>query len=390
MSTIPQATKTQLANEGENVERKPKDDRKSLTARVKPERLPILNQRLKLFGFDSVNEMVHAFIEGKFPQINDDRQIDNLVTNESTNGQKSLLEGVYNPDFYQSVDFNDMYNYYCDILKLHPKTCRDLVSYFRRFRQTFFTEKAQEIRSLTPRMRSKILDAFRKFRQYYLYKFNNDQCAELTAKIIRRYNLNVGNNDHGRLYIVDDNYLANKVKLLMSIKGELGLIVRFGLFSGLREEEMIYVHGKQLCENLGGCDCSNLHVLNKQNGMSIILIQWHRGQKKCYFTIVPTALWHSFRKLPSLHYRPHITSAHAYLKSKDPTLHFMWLRKAHYNIMCRSMKPFEANILAGRAKSVDAKHYAMYELDVMSENYANAWKRFGIEENRNCTLELTL
>jgi hypothetical protein len=55
------------------------------------------------------------------------------------------------------------------------------------------------------------------------------------------------------------------------------------------------------------------------------------------------------------------------MRAKDPTLHFMWLRKAHYNVMCRAMKPFEANILAGRAKSVDARHYAMYELDVMSE-----------------------
>ena len=37
----------------------------------------------------------------------------------------------------------------------------------------------------------------------------------------------------------------------------------------------------------------------------------------------------------------------------------MWLRKAHYNVMCRVLKPFEANILAGRAKTVDARHYAM-------------------------------
>jgi hypothetical protein len=43
------------------------------------------------------------------------------------------------------------------------------------------------------------------------------------------------------------------------------------------------------------------------------------------------------------------------------------------------MKPFEANVLAGRAKTVDAKHYAMYELDAMSKNYANAWKKFGID-----------
>jgi hypothetical protein len=31
-----------------------------------------------------------------------------------------------------------------------------------------------------------------------------------------------------------------------------------------------------------GCNCQNLHVLNKSNGVSIILIQWHRGHKKCY------------------------------------------------------------------------------------------------------------
>jgi hypothetical protein len=54
VSTIPQATKTHLGNEGDNVGQKPKDDRKSLTAGVKPERLPLLNQRLKLSGFDRV------------------------------------------------------------------------------------------------------------------------------------------------------------------------------------------------------------------------------------------------------------------------------------------------------------------------------------------------
>jgi hypothetical protein len=48
--------------------------------------------------------------------------------------------------------------------------------------------------------------------------------------------------------------------------------------------------------------------------------------------------------------------------------------------MCRSMKPFEANVLAGRAKTVDAKHYAMYELDLMSNNYMDSWSKFGISD----------
>ena len=124
---------TTLSNQKEILIRK-KDNRKSLTARVKPDDLLIFNQRLKLFGFSSINELVHDFIAGKFPQITEDRQIENLVSNTQSNGQKSVLEGGYNRDMYERVDLNDMYNYYLNIRKLHPKTCRDLVSYFKRFR----------------------------------------------------------------------------------------------------------------------------------------------------------------------------------------------------------------------------------------------------------------
>jgi len=46
--------------------------------------------------------------------------------------------------------------------------------------------------------------------------------------------------------------------------------------------------------------------------------------------------------------------------------------------MCRVLKPFEANILAGRAKTVDARHYAMYELDSMSRSYEEGWSKFGL------------
>jgi hypothetical protein len=42
------------------------------------------------------------------------------------------------------------------------------------------------------------------------------------------------------------------------------------------------------------------------------------------------------------------------------------------------MKPFEANVLAGRAKTVDAKHYAKYQLDSMSNNYVEAWTKYRV------------
>ena len=52
---------------------------------------------------------------------------------------------------------------------------------------------------------------------------------------------------------------------------------------------------KTLCHNLSGCTCAKLHVLEKPNGTSIVLIQWHRGHKKCYFTIVPTEIFKAFK-----------------------------------------------------------------------------------------------
>ena len=126
--------------------------------------------------------MVHDFIKGQFPKVTEDRQIDNLFHNQQTGGLKSLLEGGSDRDFYEKADTKDMYNYYLHIRKFHPNTCRDLISYFKRFRELFFTERIEEIRVTSPRIRSKIMDSFRKFGQYYLYKYNNDQCMDLGNK----------------------------------------------------------------------------------------------------------------------------------------------------------------------------------------------------------------
>jgi hypothetical protein len=58
---------------------------------------------------------------------------------------------------------------------------------------------------------------------------------------------------------------------------------------------------------------------------------------------------------------------------------FVALRKLHYNVMSRAMDMNEADILAGRAKSVSARHYALYELDRMTDDYIQARKKFDIK-----------
>jgi len=66
------------------------------------------------------------------------------------------------------------------------------------------------------------------------------------------------------------------------------------------------------------------------------------------------------------------------LTKKIANIMFVELRKLHYNIM-RSMDMNEADILAGRAKSVSAKHYAMYELDKLTQTYAQAWEKLVVK-----------
>jgi hypothetical protein len=58
---------------------------------------------------------------------------------------------------------------------------------------------------------------------------------------------------------------------------------------------------------------------------------------------------------------------------------FVELKKIHYNVMSRVMDMNEADI--GRAKSVLARHYALYELDGLTDTYIQCWERLGVSYN---------
>src|SRR5215210_4475095 len=94
--------------------------------------------------------------------------------------------------------------------------------------------------------------SYASFWQLLFYKTNNPECKELIDKIINRYGLNIGLglDMHQRIYIVDDNFVSNKVKDLLAIQGDLGLTIKVGLFSGLREDEIIYMQNRETCNNL--------------------------------------------------------------------------------------------------------------------------------------------
>ena len=82
-----------------------------------------------------------------------------------------------------------------------------------------------------------------------------------------------------------------------TVYDDSGFTIRVGLLSGLREDEMIYSHSKEICPDNAGHKCDRLHVINKSNGMTVVTLNWFRGNKQCYFFIIPTNIWDHFRRL---------------------------------------------------------------------------------------------
>jgi intergrase/recombinase len=346
----------------------------TICARIRKSDLPILNNKLQVSGFKTFNEFVNAWIKGEYPKIANNEQVEKMLIRLRESDIKDPISGKFSPTFYRTIDRQDMLN---DLLKkyVYKKHAKDLVGYFDRYCEFFFTNP-ELIRSESGHKRAWICDAMRRFGEYYDRRFNDPQLKMLISEIIQRYEINKKMRMHDRLWLTDEDYLAKMIHLVLTISGEIGILIKFALYTGLRGEEITYVHKTEICNNLFDCNCSKLHVIEKKNGYSVIIINRIVGQKHCYFTIVFTKLWLEFRALSKVEYEQRKV-AHGLLKSlTDGQVSFMDLRKFHYNVLCRSeMKESGAEVLEGRARSVSAKHYLLNEIDKMTEQYHNAWEK---------------
>lgn len=157
------------------------------------------------------------------------------------------------------------------------------------------------------------------------------------------------------------------------------LTARLGLLSGLREQELIYIKQKEVCKYGYGCDCEKLHIVNCKNGMTIIAIGWTRGNKKALDTILPNKYWEKLRTLPKFDYTD-IAATHKIMK-RDVGIAYIAMRKIHYNVMRfrETVSLDEVEVLAGRFKSVSARHYILHDPEKLSDKYVTAWMNFGID-----------
>src|SRR5215831_10845747 len=110
---------------------------KTMGTKVKNIDIPILNQRLKIYGYQTIGELIHDFIKARFPPIYDDQELRSMKTNLQQNGQLTTLSGSY-PSFLNNIDYDEMLKFFVKNLRLHNKSARDLVSYFRRYFDILF------------------------------------------------------------------------------------------------------------------------------------------------------------------------------------------------------------------------------------------------------------
>jgi len=213
-------------------------------------------------GFKTFNEFVKAWIKGEYPKFQNNEQVEKLLIRLRERDIKDPTADKFNPTFYRSVDRQDMLN---DLSKkyIYKKHAKDLVGYFDRYCEIFFTNP-QLIKGESGHKRAWICDAMRRFGEYYDRRFNNPQLKLLIAEIVQRYELNKKMRIHDRLWLTDEDHLSKMIHLVLRIPGEIGILIKFALYIGLRGEEIAYVHKTQICDKMFGCNCSKLMLLRRK------------------------------------------------------------------------------------------------------------------------------
>jgi intergrase/recombinase len=349
---------------------------KTIGVKVKNEELLMLNRQLDRLSYITLGDLVKDLMAGKITRVTDDQQIDIMKTNLQTSGQMTgLLGKPY--DFYKQIDVNEFYSYLKQ--KYHERTARCYLSYFERYASIFFSLNPDvDLFKLKPHKRSWILQGVKRFGDFYFRKYNNREVIQLIRQIIERYDLNKDLDMKDKIYLVSPNFIEEKVKKIIMLPGEIGFTARLGLFSGLREQELIYIKEKEVCNDGYGCDCEKLHIVNCDNGMTIIAIGWTRGNKKALATVMPTKYWDRLKTLPKFDYYD-ISADHKIMK-RDVGIAYIAMRKIHYNVMRfkDTVSVDEAEVLAGRFKSVSARYYVLHDPEKLTDKYVTAWMNFGI------------
>jgi hypothetical protein len=80
--------------------------------------------------------------------------------------------------------------------------------------------------------------------EFYYRRYNNRDVSQLIRNIIERFDQNKNLDMKDKICLVGPNFIEEKIKKIFEVPGELGFMIRIGLLSGLREQEIIYIKEK--------------------------------------------------------------------------------------------------------------------------------------------------
>ncbi len=348
----------------------------SVGASIKSTDIDLFNKQLDNLRCKTLKDLCNLLIGGKLRLLTDDEQIQNMKSQTQATGLSTVQIGE-KFDFWKQIDEQDYHKWLLG--KYHPHTANCYHSYYIRYVDSFFGPKPEgDLLSLANHKRSWILQAIKRFGDYYVNRYGNKEVKLLIARIIERYGLNKDLDQKDRIYLVSPQFVEEKIKKIIDIPGDIGFTCRLGLFSGLREGELTYIKQKPICDQSYGCQCEKLHVANCKNGHSVIAINWTRGNKRALATIVPTNYWEKLRNMQKFD-QFDIQAAHRITK-REANIPYVVLRKIHYNVIRfnNALELDEAEVLAGRFRSVSARHYVLNDPEKLSGKYISAWQNFGI------------
>jgi len=226
---------------------------KSLGLRLKENDLAILNQCFKIDGFENLFDTVKSYLHGEIARSNSNKtdHLSRLLLRLKEKNIVDPLTGEVTPTFYKNVDIEDFGGFWKNRYK-YSRYGDNLLKYYQQFFEFFFT-KPEIVRAESGRKRSWICDAMRRFGEYYDYKHQNPEMKMLVKEIIERYEINRHMRMHDKVWIADQScYLDTAITKILTLfkKGELSVPIRFALFTGLRGEEISYIHQKPICPKL--------------------------------------------------------------------------------------------------------------------------------------------
>jgi len=144
-------------------------------------------------------------ISGKLRLLTDDEQVQIMKTQTQTTGLLTAQAGD-KFDFWRQIDNEDFHNWLLG--RYHPHYATSLHSYYVRYVDVFFAPNPDvELFKCTNPKRSWILQAIKRFGDYYVTKYGNKDVKHLISRIIERYELNKGLDHKDRIYLVSPQFI---------------------------------------------------------------------------------------------------------------------------------------------------------------------------------------